>query len=483
MDILDQISSASPNGSFQKVANTKGGVWKGPCPWCGGSDRFSIYPFDGDDGHYICNQCKKSGDPIQFERDFHGLSFEDAIEKLGIKHKFEKTNPSRKEKKNTGPKPWEPRVIKPPSPVWVDKATQFVFTSYKYLLSAQGKPYRDYLNERGIPNETIKAARLGYNPAPAQYSYDAFGLPPERDKSGREKTIWIPPGVIIPYFDPSGKLRRIRIRNAEDFAKNPYVLLTGGTTEYFIYPGHVPGRPTIAVEAELDGWCVWAAAGDLVNVMAVGNNTTRPDAGAYEILSKASRVLCAFDNDDGGLGEYVWWREHLKASWWAVPRGKDPGEAFVLGVDLRKWADEAACFAEKPSQGRVEYLWPEPGPSHPIEPEKKEIDDVDEGAGVADLPGQTGGDDEGHLSTEPTPGQIPPERKIRVRHISEVSECRDGSTCIHMAEGRCLLTGEYLLQIESCPKKKWWIWVEDENIEFVVRGIAPHAAGKKKRNR
>ena len=262
-------------------------------------------------------------------------------------------------------------------------------------------------------------------------------------------------------------MRRIRIRNAEDFAKNPYVLLTGGTTEYFIYPGHVPGRPTIAVEAELDGWCVWAAAGDLVNVMAVGNNTTRPDAGAYEILSKASRVLCAFDNDDGGLGEYVWWREHLKASWWAVPRGKDPGEAFVLGVDLRKWADEAACFAEKPSQGRVEYLWPEPGPSHPIEPEKKEIDDVDEG----------------HLSIEPTPGQVPPERKIRVRHISEVSECRDGSTCIHISEGRCLLTGEYLLQIEACPKKKWWIWVEDENIEFVVRGIAPHAAGKKKRNR
>ena len=482
MDILDQISSASPNGSFQKAANTKGGVWKGPCPWCGGSDRFSIYPFDGDDGHYICNQCKKSGDPIQFERDFHGLSFEDAIEKLGIKHKFENTKPAKKEKKDPTPKPWEPRIIEPPPALWIEKATQFVFTAYKHLLSGHGKPHRDYLNSRGISNDTIKKARLGYNPAAAQYSYESFGLQPETDRSGKTKSIWIPPGIIIPYFDTAGTLRRIRIRNAENFAKNPYVLLTGGSTEYFIYPEFIPGRPTIAVEAELDGWCVWQAAGDFINVVAVGNNTTRPDETAHDILTRSSRVLCSFDNDDGGRTEYAWWKDHLNADWWGTPRGKDPGEAFVLGVDIRTWADEAACFAEKPSQGRVEYLWPEPGPSHPIEPEKKESDDVDEGAGVADLPGQTGGDDEGHLSTEPTPGQLP-ERKIRVRHISEVSECRDGSTCIHMAEGRCLLTGEYLLQIESCPKKKWWIWVEDENIEFVVRGIAPHAAGKKKRNR
>lgn len=52
----------------------------GPCPWCGGTDRF-IYKIDQD--RYWCRQCEKNGDAIQLLRDLDGLSFQEAKKALG----------------------------------------------------------------------------------------------------------------------------------------------------------------------------------------------------------------------------------------------------------------------------------------------------------------------------------------------------------------------------------------------------------------
>lgn len=475
MDILSQIRQ-SATCEFKKVANTKGGVWKGPCPWCGGTDRFSIYPFEGD-GQYICNQCKRSGDPIQFERDFNNLTFREAAEKLGAYHKLQDEKPDqKKEKKAPVERTWEPRQTELPPSTWLKKATQFTFNSYKYLMSGHGKQHREYLNGRGIPNETIKTARIGYNPSAVQYSLGSFGLIEEKDKAGASKTVWIPAGIIIPYFDQdqTGQIRRIRIRSdtESNSGGNTYVLLTGGTTEYFLYPGCTTGRPTIVVESELDGWCVWSAAGDLINVVAVGNTTTRPDVVAHHsILSTSPRVLCAFDNDDAGRKEYLWWKDQFKADWWGTPRGKDPGEAFILGVDMRKWVEEAVQGLDKPSQQKVSYSFPEPGPTDQADQEEDQpLFDLDEEPEETQL--------------DPTQEQHGPAdneifSRVRVRKTSDVTVCRDGRTCIHTLEGKCLLTHEYILHTKVCPKEKWFLWVEGEGLELIIKG--PAITGKKGR--
>lgn len=54
--------------------------WAGPCPFCGGVDRFCVWPSDN---KYWCRGCNKKGDAIQLLRDLEGMSYREACEALG----------------------------------------------------------------------------------------------------------------------------------------------------------------------------------------------------------------------------------------------------------------------------------------------------------------------------------------------------------------------------------------------------------------
>lgn len=66
--------------TLKKVANTSGSEYAGPCPWCGGKDRFRAWLKEG---RYWCRQCNRKGDAIQFLMDFCGLNFRDACRAVG----------------------------------------------------------------------------------------------------------------------------------------------------------------------------------------------------------------------------------------------------------------------------------------------------------------------------------------------------------------------------------------------------------------
>jgi phage/plasmid primase-like uncharacterized protein len=70
--------------NIKHVASTNGGEYAGPCPWCGGTDRFRVWPNEGETGRYWCRQCQRSGDGIQFLRDVHGITYRDACRMLGV---------------------------------------------------------------------------------------------------------------------------------------------------------------------------------------------------------------------------------------------------------------------------------------------------------------------------------------------------------------------------------------------------------------
>ena len=61
MNILD-LYGASGAGELRKASTTKGGEWHGPCPGCGGDDRFHVWPEQKDGGTYWCRGCNKAGD-------------------------------------------------------------------------------------------------------------------------------------------------------------------------------------------------------------------------------------------------------------------------------------------------------------------------------------------------------------------------------------------------------------------------------------
>lgn len=63
-----------------------GKEWAGPCPWCGGEDRFVVVEDGGEDGkgRYWCRQCDAKGFASDFLEQFHKMTRQDAREELGL---------------------------------------------------------------------------------------------------------------------------------------------------------------------------------------------------------------------------------------------------------------------------------------------------------------------------------------------------------------------------------------------------------------
>ena len=336
MNVIDLLRNTGIEP--KKAAGTSGGEYHSPCPGCGGTDRFCAWPEqNGGKGSYWCRQCGKGGDSIQFLIDFKGLNFKQACEQLGqalptpagpCAPKF-----STSKKSNQS---WQPQPCghTPPAP-WVDKAEALVAWGHERLLS--DRKILNWLKKRGITKETTIKYRLGWNPGkngkdffrPREY----WGLPTELKKNGAKKRLWIPRGLIIPYFS-KGEVHRIRIRRPE------------GEPRYYVLPGskmdmltlQPERRALVVLESELDAILVDQEAGSLCGCVALGSSSAKPSCDVAEALRTAAIILLALNYDGAGEKAIVWWQEHFdRVKPWSVPVGKDPGEAFTAGVDLKAW--------------------------------------------------------------------------------------------------------------------------------------------------
>lgn len=343
MNILDIYRTRGLEA--RRVSSGKGGEYHGPCPGCGGEDRFHLWPAQGEDGSFWCRQCGKSGDAIQFLRDFDGMSFQSACAALGREIKRTPLPVMPRAKPMLGN--WQPGVSTRPAEIWQKRAEKLVAWAHGHLLAAPD--YLEWLALRGIGLETIKAARLGWNPGEKGKDLwrprEVWGLSEEiNEKTGKPRRVWIPRGLVIPTLDEVGSVLRVRIRRPE------------GEPRYYVLPGS-SGTPlylgrdrsaAVVVEAELDAFAVFAAAGDLAGAYAIGNSSAKPDEKSFEQIRRLNLILVAtdFDSPDhqgrrAGTEAARWWLSHFpQAERWPVPAGKDPGEAFRLGIDLRAWICE-----------------------------------------------------------------------------------------------------------------------------------------------
>lgn len=349
MTILDLISN-NTGYIYKRKSSTE---FAGPCPWCNGDDRFSIIPSND---HFVCRMCKCAGDSIEFVKKYHKKTYFEACTYLNIQpHINFKSLDVSNNKDSENQIIWKPRETINPPEEWQKKATAILFESYKYLMSSAGKPQRDYLNSRGINNQTIKIARLGYNKNSITFSKESWGMKPDKDSSSK---IWIPQGIIIPNFK-NNKVTRLRIRQDKPLSKNRYIIVSGSNTEYlncdkFLHnTGQISQitnqkhknsqknhkKPVFITEAELDGWLAYQELNYKFSIFAIGNSSARPDVETDKIL-KIKTGLLNLDNDDAGKEETVWWGEHyLNLKPFFTDHGKDLGESFEAGVDIKKWGE------------------------------------------------------------------------------------------------------------------------------------------------
>lgn len=295
----------------------------GPCPECGGDDRFRVWP---EQGRWWCRRCEKGGDAIQYLREFHGMGYREACAELGIEPQAPRQNRQKPQ--------WTPKPADTPCLFWQEKAREVLARAEEALWSSSGERARTWLSKRGLSEETVREAPLGYLKEDERPARERWGLVRELNDDGKPKRLWLPGGILIPLIR-GVQLMRLRVRRPKP--DPPYVMISGSSSCPMAL-GNC-GLAAVVVESELDGLLLHQEAGDLVTVVALGSASIRPDQEAFEILAQVETILVALDSDDGGVKEaWTWWREHFsQARRWPVPIGKDPGEAWQGGADLRAW--------------------------------------------------------------------------------------------------------------------------------------------------
>ena len=258
---------------------------------------------------------------------------------------------------------WEPRTCAAPGELWQRQARRLVDEAVYHLWAPPGRAVVDFLSrEKGLNHDTIKAFSLGWLPADRWDAAPAWGLAEVLKDNGQPKKLWLPKGLTIPlcqggqnlgtnvpkavtngnYSENQEKqenqevmVERVRIRRPEGEPR--YFLLRGSSTRALLIGERWP--VAMVVESELDAMLLHQEAGDLVDLLSLGNAQARPDREAADLLQRSGLILVCLDADQAGAKEaWRWWPAHYpQAHRWPPIQGKDPGEMFGAGVDLAAW--------------------------------------------------------------------------------------------------------------------------------------------------
>ena len=343
MNILDLLKEDKLNP--KRVGSTHGGEYSSPCPWCGGKDRFRAWPDSGNGGNYWCRKCQKSGGTIRYLMDYRGMSYQDACNLLGS---IPSSNNKIETLTSNAPNDFPPAK-------WQAKAEKLVKWAEECLWDHRYFNIPKELNNRGLKDQAIKNARLGWLPQDSSPGRESWGLPPVIKKDGNQARLRIPAGLIIPCFQ-NGQIHRLKIR----------LLYPENDLRYFILPGSISNpmvlygstKAVMIVESDLDAILVHQEAGDVLTVISLGSAVIKPDNQLHELLHQAEVILVSLDSDEAGVINSRWWVDHLpNARRWPMPKGygKDPSEAFQMGLNIRDWV-LAGITAPKPIRNQTQVI-------------------------------------------------------------------------------------------------------------------------------
>lgn len=385
MNLLD-LYRDDVNGIGKVISVSGGREYRGPCPKCGGEDRFGVWPEQNNGtGSFFCgrgasggNGCGIGGDAIQYLRDARNYSYHEACDLLGITparggESLQYKSPSAP-KKYTEPEfvakelDYPEDVVDPA--MWREHGMKFVDECHEAIWKRPTS--LAYLMARGINREQIAKYKIGFHIGstrgdqqylPTFRPWPSWGLKPETKEGGKYRMIMLPAGLVLPYI-VDGMLRRITIRLVKPDPKQPkkkYHYVRGSIRDLWVSnPG---AKAFVLQEAEFDCVAVDGAVGDLIGTIGLGSTGTKPDSRAAAILKNSLTILDALDFDAprrnpqtgrverAGAAGGIWWKENYpQYKRWPVPAGKDAGEAFAEGVDLRTWimAGLPPVFQEKP---------------------------------------------------------------------------------------------------------------------------------------
>lgn len=327
---IDLLGLIGRDTTLKRQGATNGGEFAGPCPFCGGHDRFRVWP-NAAKPHYWCRQCQRRGDAIAYVRERDHVDFKAALKILKLDNQFNLQHSSQTSSRRPVMPPGAPKDLDQDSlalsdPAWQEAAQAFMAESLEALHSSAGRNAYTYLKARGLSDQVVGDARLGFNP---QWQQQEWG----------QAKVYLQSGIVIPW-SIHGSLWRVKIRSLDANPKFRYSQAAGGANG--LYGGdQIPYKGIVLVtEGEFDALAARTQLQELPNFAAVATGSTK---GARIFnwvihLGLASTVLLAFDADTDGDDAAQWWQEQLGAKAMRLrPIRHDITDMAVVGDDLLAW--------------------------------------------------------------------------------------------------------------------------------------------------
>ena len=359
---IDLLALLGRDTRLRKVASTAGGEWAGPCPFCGGRDRFRVQPFLG---VWWCRQCggQRWGDAIDYLIRRDGVSFVDACRQLGASESELDAGRPRAERAERVAKRLglqrandvrlaDDREV---SSDWQAAASLFVEHAERSLRSAEGDRARVYLRQRGLRDHTLRVWRLGFQPRYGLYApVEDWGLDGQR--------VYLPRGIVLPWM-VDGRVGHLQVRTSSHDPQQRYLSVRGGHPWLFGSDTLVPNAPAILLEGVLDTLLVWQEAGDLLGAASLGSCRKLPSPRALRVLERARPLFEAYDADVEGEAGAQRLYQVLSQTQTPTPTqclirlrppvGKDPTGFAQRGGSVRAWL-EAALESQRVQAGQKE---------------------------------------------------------------------------------------------------------------------------------
>lgn len=337
--MLDVLELLGRYGIETQKATPK--EWKSPCPFCGGTDRFSVWPARGDCGRWWCRGCGESGDGIDLLQRLEGMGYREAAAAVGRETSSLRggsRSPRRlapaasRSSDDDGPRSWRLLAEVLPGPAWQERAE---------LLHAQAvghwrRPCREALEElrvhRHMTPGQAAALDIGWVDRQSFEAPELWGL----EAGGRK--IVLPRGLYV-FVRRQGGILRVRIRRARSDAKG--IGQYGKECSIRCRDGdaqgdglgrgpYIRGRsglPVVVTEAEIDAGYIHAIGAGRVTALGLGSCSMPPSADADVLLTAAPRILVALDADAAGAAQVGrWLTQYPQAMPWVPDDAKGPGD-------------------------------------------------------------------------------------------------------------------------------------------------------------
>ena len=153
---VDLLQLIGGDTQLRRVAATNGGEYAGPCPFCGGHDRFRVQSAAAGRGRWWCRRCAEDErwhDAIDYVRRRQQLNYRAACARIGVAPTTARV-----------PLPPAPPVgVELPSSPWRTAAKALLSDAFDALYGDDERPL-GWLQHRGFSDVTIARALLGYNP-------------------------------------------------------------------------------------------------------------------------------------------------------------------------------------------------------------------------------------------------------------------------------------------------------------------------------